>query len=106
MAIEGDAGSFKTSWNFKRPEPDLLLATLTICAPQPAKPPALEVRWDFPALNLAGAWVSDSWVIPFSDEPILGFAIAGKDGRFQPAKAEWLDKNAGKPGNPNLPVCE
>lgn len=30
-----------------------------------------------------------------NDGPILGFAIAGKDGKFQPAKAEWSD-----PGNP------
>lgn len=42
----------------------------------------------------------DSWAIPFNDGPIQGFAIAGKDGRFQPAKAEWLDKNEGK-GPPN-----
>ncbi len=34
--------------------------------------------------------------IPFNDGPIQGFAIAGKDGRFQPAQAQWLDKNAGK----------
>lgn len=38
----------------------------------------------------------DSWAISFHDGPIEGFAIAGKDGRFQPAKAQWLDKNAGK----------
>lgn len=42
----------------------------------------------------------DTWAAPFNDGPIQGFAIAGKDGRFQPAKAEWLDKNAGK-GEPN-----
>lgn len=42
----------------------------------------------------------DSWVIPFHDGPIQGFAVAGKDGRFQPAKAEWLDRNAGR-GEPN-----
>ena len=42
----------------------------------------------------------DTWAIPFNDGPIQGFAIAGKDGRFQPAKAQWLDKNAGK-GSPN-----
>ena len=42
----------------------------------------------------------DTWAIPFHDGPIQGFAIAGKDGRFQPAKAEWLDRNAGK-GEPN-----
>ena len=42
----------------------------------------------------------DSWAIPFNDGPIQGFAIAGEDGRFQPAQAQWLDKNAGK-GEPN-----
>jgi sialate O-acetylesterase len=42
----------------------------------------------------------DSWAIPFNDGPIQGFAIAGEDGRFQPAKAEWFDKNQGK-GEPN-----
>jgi sialate O-acetylesterase len=42
----------------------------------------------------------DTWAIPFNDGPIQGFAVAGKDGRFQPAKAEWFDKNEGK-GEPN-----
>jgi sialate O-acetylesterase len=42
----------------------------------------------------------DAWAIPFNDGPIQGFAIAGKDGRFQPAKVQWLDKNSGK-GDPN-----
>ncbi len=37
----------------------------------------------------------DTWAGPFNDGPIQGFAIAGKDGRFQPARAQWLDKNAG-----------
>lgn len=43
----------------------------------------------------------DASVIPFHDGPIQGFAVAGKDGRFQPARAEWLDKNAGKGSAPN-----
>lgn len=43
----------------------------------------------------------DTWVIPFHDGPIQGFAIAGKDGRFQPAEAEWFDRNAGKGGSPH-----
>jgi alpha-galactosidase len=60
LVIEGDTGGFETSWDFSRPEPDLLLATLTLAAPQPAKPPALKVLWDFPAVNLAGTWVSDN----------------------------------------------
>jgi sialate O-acetylesterase len=42
----------------------------------------------------------DTWAGPFNDGPIQGFAIAGKDGRFQPAKADWFDKNGGK-GEPN-----
>jgi len=42
----------------------------------------------------------DTRAIPFHDGLIQGFAIAGKDGRFQPAKAEWLDKNGGK-GQPD-----
>ncbi len=32
-------------------------------------------------------------VIPYNDGPILGFAIAGEDGKFQPAKAEWINPN-------------
>ena len=43
----------------------------------------------------------DTWAGPYHDGPIQGFAIAGKDGRFQPAKAQWLDKNVGKAGGPN-----
>ena len=42
----------------------------------------------------------DTWVAPFHDGPIQGFAIAGKDGRFQPARADWFDRNGGK-GEPN-----
>lgn len=42
----------------------------------------------------------DSWAIPYHDGPIQGFAIAGKDGRFQPARAQWLDKN-GANGQPD-----
>ncbi len=43
----------------------------------------------------------DSWAGAYNDGPILGFAIADEDGHFQPAKAEWLNKNAGKGGEPN-----
>jgi hypothetical protein len=42
----------------------------------------------------------DTWAGPFHDGPIQGFAIAGSDGRFQPASAEWLDRNSGQ-GEPN-----
>lgn len=43
----------------------------------------------------------DDDVRPYNDGPILGFAIAGKDGRFQAAQAQFLNKNEGKPGAPN-----
>jgi sialate O-acetylesterase len=42
----------------------------------------------------------DNDVHPYNDGPILGFAIAGKDGHFQPAQAQWVNKNEGKPGAP------
>lgn len=32
----------------------------------------------------------DTWVRPVTDGPITGFAIAGKDRRYQPTEAEWL----------------
>ena len=38
----------------------------------------------------------------YNDGPILGFAIAGKDGKFQPAKAEW--SNPANPGDRSLIV--
>ncbi len=41
-------------------------------------------------------------VITYNDGPILGFAIAGKDGKFQPAKAEW--SNPADPGDRSLIV--
>lgn len=41
-------------------------------------------------------------VMPYNDGPILGFAIAGKDGKFQPAKAEWSNPN--NPGDRSLIV--
>jgi len=34
----------------------------------------------------------DDDVAPYNDGPILGFAIAGKDGKFQPATAKFLEK--------------
>ncbi|MFM8953457.1 MAG: hypothetical protein ACKOOF_10420 [Planctomycetaceae bacterium] len=61
-----------------------------------------DIRWLPPQLQEVKAGEGklllklDSWAIPFNDGPIQGFAIAGKDGRFQPAKAEWLDKAEGK----------
>jgi len=34
----------------------------------------------------------DDDTAPYNDGPILGFAIAGKDGKFQPASANFLEK--------------
>ncbi|MCE9518225.1 MAG: hypothetical protein K8R87_01445 [Verrucomicrobia bacterium] len=34
----------------------------------------------------------DSDVGPYNDGPVLGFAIAGKDGKFQPATAKFLER--------------
>ena len=41
-------------------------------------------------------------VITYNDGPILGFSIAGKDGKFQPAKAEWSNPN--DPGDRSIIV--
>lgn len=59
LSIVGDLGSFKSSWEIVRQEPGLVLATLKLAAPQAAHPPAIEVKWQFPAVDLAGTWVSD-----------------------------------------------
>jgi sialate O-acetylesterase len=34
----------------------------------------------------------DDDTAPYNDGPIMGFAIAGKDGKFQPATAKFLEK--------------
>ena len=59
LSIEGDLGSFKATWEVQRPEANLMLATLTIESPQTATPPAFDVKWKIPAVDIAGAWVSD-----------------------------------------------
>ena len=43
-----------------------------------------EIKWKPPILKM------DTRVRAVTDGPIVGFAIAGKDRRFQPAEAEWL----------------
>jgi alpha-galactosidase len=59
LTIIGDLGTFRASWQSQQPEANLLLATLTLTAPQDATPPPLEVKFNFPAIDLAGVWVSD-----------------------------------------------
>ena len=60
LKLEGDLGPFKASWSTQRPEANLLLATLTLTAQQPAPPPPLSVKWSFPSVDFAGIWVSDN----------------------------------------------
>ena len=55
-----------------------------------------QIRWMPPMLKEVRAEGGrivlklDSQAGPYHDGPIEGFAIAGSDGRFQPAHAEWL----------------
>ena len=60
-------------------------------------PPMLkEIKLDADKIHLR----LDSEAGPYHDGPIEGFAIAGQDGRFQPAKAEWLRTGKGDPRKP------
>jgi sialate O-acetylesterase len=67
---------------------------------------AKQIRWMPPMLKdvkTEGGKIVlhlDSAIGPYHDGPIEGFAIAGKDGKFQPAKAEWLTTGKGSRGNP------
>jgi sialate O-acetylesterase len=55
-----------------------------------------EIKWKPPMykeMKVEGGKIilkMDTWVRAVTDGPIVGFAIAGKDRRFQPAEAEWL----------------
>ena len=42
----------------------------------------------------------DTWVGPVDDGPIVGFAIAGEDRKFQPAEANWLVTGKDKQNRP------
>lgn len=65
-----------------------------------------QVRWMPPMLKevrIDGSTITlqlDSAAGPYHDGPIEGFAIAGKDGRFQPAKAVWLSTGKDKQNRP------
>lgn len=67
---------------------------------------AKQIRWLPPMLKdvrIDGGKIVlqlDSQAGPYHDGPIEGFAIAGADGRFQPANAEWLTVNKGDPKKP------
>ncbi len=61
-----------------------------------------QIRWQPPTIK--EMQIEDGKIVltidvdvkPYNDGPILGFAIAGKDGKFQPATAKFLEK--GKDG--------
>ncbi len=42
----------------------------------------------------------DTWVRAVDDGPIVGFAIAGKDRRFQPAEAQWFETGKDRHNRP------
>jgi len=57
-----------------------------------------QIRWLAPAIKEMRVEIGrivltlDDETAPYNDGPILGFAIAGKDGKFQPATAKFLEK--------------
>lgn len=59
LTITGELGSFKSSWEIQRKEVGLVFATLKLASPTAARPPAIEVKWHFSAVDIAGTWVSD-----------------------------------------------
>ncbi|MFM8830601.1 MAG: hypothetical protein ACKOHM_06295 [Spartobacteria bacterium] len=60
-------------------------------------PQLVEVKAEGDKLSLK----MDGPVIAYADGPIVGFVVAGKDGRFQAAKADFRDKNTTGKGGPD-----
>ena len=59
LTIEGELGMFKSSWDIKSPQPGVMLATLTIESPKASTPPAFDIKWDIPTVDIDCVWVSD-----------------------------------------------
>lgn len=59
LTIHGELGSFKTSWDVKYPEKDVMFATLTLESDKLATPPAFDIKWDVPNVDIDSVWVSD-----------------------------------------------
>jgi len=70
LTIVGKLGPFRVSWDMQRPEANLLLATLVLTSNEAASPPPLEVTWHFPAVDLAGVWVSDNTKANFDHQGV------------------------------------
>lgn len=102
LTIVGELGSFRTSWDMQRPEANLLLATLVLTSKEAAKPPPLEVRWRFAAVDLAGVWVSDNTKANFDHQgvgvesravlraPLMMFLGSNQANRFTVALSDAL----------------
>jgi len=59
LSIEGDLGTFKSSWSIKYPEADVMLATLTLESAKAAAPPKFNIKWNVPTVDIDSVWVSD-----------------------------------------------
>jgi len=59
LSIEGDLGAFKSSWAITAPQPGVMLATLTVESPKATAPPAFDIKWDIPTVDIDCVWVSD-----------------------------------------------
>ncbi|MGE9270226.1 MAG: glycoside hydrolase family 36 protein, partial [Verrucomicrobiales bacterium] len=59
LQLEGDLGSFKSSWTYTTKEPGVVHATLTLSSEKAATPPNLQIKWDIPAIDISGAWFPD-----------------------------------------------
>lgn len=70
LVISGDLGLFVPTWELSRPEPDLLLATLNLESPQASTPPAIQVAWKFPAVDLSGVWGPDQSIASYDHQSI------------------------------------
>jgi len=81
LVIEGDLGHFKPSWQFHDPEPQLMLATLTVISPPAASVPAFQAKWKIPAVDLAGVWTSDIGQSNFDHQ---GFKVESRAVRNSP----------------------
>ncbi|MCF7954318.1 MAG: alpha-galactosidase [Phycisphaerae bacterium] len=59
ISIESDLGTFKAVWDVEYPEAGVMLATLTLESDKGAAPPAFDIKWDIPTVDIDSVWVSD-----------------------------------------------
>ena len=56
FSIEGELESFTSQLHLEEIAPDLYELRVRISAPEAAEPPAFRVRWNLPAVDIAGYW--------------------------------------------------